>query len=170
MDNKTDLRARAKLIRKGLDISYVSKNIVDLIRQNKTYHQAQNVMIFYPMKYEINLLSLMDDKKSFYLPKVYNDDLLVCPFKKGDELKISKFRVYEPDSCPVSPEVLDLIFVPALMADKYGYRLGYGKGFYDRFLSKYPDITTIIPISAELVIEKLPSEAFDRKVDEIIAC
>ena len=169
MDNKTDLRARAKLIRKGLDIEGTSLNIVQQIRQNKIYRQARNVMLFYPKKYEINLLSLLDDNKNFYLPKVFGSEILVCPFKKGDELELSDFYIQEPCSNPVNPQILDLIFVPALMADKEGYRLGYGGGFYDRFLSRYKNFKTILPISSKLVIEKLPHDVFDCRVDSVIS-
>ena len=170
MDNKTDLRVHAKIIRKGLDIPSVSSSILNMIRENKTYQNAQNVMIFYPMKYEINLLPLLEDDKNFYLPKVYDEDILVCPFKFGDVLVTSHFKVQEPCSNPVNPEILDLIFVPALMADKDGFRLGYGGGFYDRFLAKYKGIKTILPISSALLVEKLPRESFDRKADIVISC
>ena len=51
-------------------------------------------------------------------------------------MEISNFGIKEPCSEPVAPDILDLIIVPALMVDKNGYRLGYGGGFYDRFLKK----------------------------------
>ncbi len=170
MDNKTDLRVHAKTIRKGLDITSISANIVNLIRENKSYLKARNVMLYYPMKYEINLLSLLTDNKNFYLPKVFGKDILVCPFKQGDNLKLSEFRVNEPCSNPVNPEILDLIFVPALMADREGLRLGYGGGFYDRFLEKYKNIKTITPISSKLIVDKLPVDVFDCRIDEILSC
>ncbi len=168
MENKTDLRVKAKLIRKQLDIQLISRNIVRLIRENKTYQSAENIMIFYPAKYEINLLSLLDDNKNFYLPKVAGKDIAVCPFKDGDKLELSSFNIKEPCTNYVNPEILDLIFVPALMADKDGYRLGYGGGFYDRFLAKFPNIKTIIPVASRLLVEKLPREDFDCKADSII--
>ena len=170
MDKKTDLRIEAKFIRKELDIDCVSSNIVNLIRKNKTYQNAENVMLFYPKKYEINLLPLLEDNKDFYLPKVCGDDILVCPYNSGDRLAVSNFNIQEPCSNPVAPEILDLIFVPALMVDNDGYRLGYGGGFYDRFLAEYRNIRTITPISSKLIVDKLPREDFDCKVDEIISC
>ena len=67
MDNKTDLRVRAKTIRKGLDISLISANMVNLIRKNESYLKAQNIMLYYPMKYEINILSFLTDNINFYI-------------------------------------------------------------------------------------------------------
>ena len=127
-------------------------------------------MLFYPKKYEIDLLSLLDDNKNFYLPRVCGDFLEVCPYKCGDLLNISSFNIKEPCSNSVLPDILDLVFVPALMADNFGYRLGYGGGFYDRFLKKYPYINTILPISSKLIVDELPHDIYDCKVKTIISC
>ena len=170
MENKIDLRVKAKLIRKELDIPNISLHIINLIRENELYKKAQNVMLFYPKKYEIDLLSLLDDNKNFYLPRVRGDFLEVCPFSRGDLLSVSGFNVKEPCSEAVSPSILDLVFVPALMVDKFGYRLGYGGGFYDRFLKKYPYINTILPISSKLIVEELPHDIYDCKVKNILSC
>lgn len=168
MDNKTALRTRAKEIRKKLDIQQLSLNAVEKLRMSDFYIKAEHILLFYPLKYEINLLELMSDDKKFYLPKVNGENLYICPFSKDDTLEISKFNVKEPCSNPVNPEILDLIIVPALMADKENYRLGYGGGFYDRFLAKYPDVKTVIPIANELIVKKLPSEDYDIKCDFVI--
>ena len=170
MDNKFYLRLKAKDIRKNLDLSILSQKLVKLVRDNEFYKDAQNIMIFYPMKYEVNLLDLLNDEKNFYLPKVFKNDILVCPFCLGDRLEISDFKVKEPCSNPINPEKLDLVIVPALMVDKLNYRLGYGGGFYDRFLGKYKSIKTILPISERLIVEKLPHDSFDIPVDIVLKC
>lgn len=166
MDNKTDLRLRAKSIRKTLVIARLSENASEKIRQTELYKNAKNVLIFYPMQYEINLLELVKDSKSFYLPKVCGNELLVCPY--SDKLVKSEFNICEPCSNPVSAEIIELAIVPALMADKEGYRLGYGGGFYDRFLSANPHIKTIVPIATELFVDKLPRENCDVPVDYVL--
>lgn len=169
MDSKIDLRIKAKSIRKYLNISKISSLAVSKIRDVDIYKEARNVLIFYPMRYEINLLDLLDDDKNFYLPKVCGQKLFICPFKKGDKLEKSAcFNVNEPCTEPVDPNKLDLIIVPALMVDKNGYRLGYGGGFYDRFLGENSFIKTIVPIPKELFVEKLPVEIFDKKIDVVI--
>lgn len=168
MDSKIDLRIKAKSIRKDLDISKISSLAVSKIRNVDVYKEAKNVLIFYPMRYEINLLALLDDDKNFYLPKVSDKKLFICPFNKGDKLEKSCFNVNEPCTSPVDPNVLDLVIVPALMVDKCGYRLGYGGGFYDRFLSENPFLKTIVPIPKELFVEKLPVDNFDKKIDVVV--
>ena len=168
MDSKSDLRKKAKCIRKSLSIAEKSKIAIEKIRENTLYIPAKNVLIYYPLRYELNLLALLDDEKNFYLPRVCGENLQICPFKKGDKLVASSFNICEPCSNSINPRNLDLVVVPALMADKSGFRLGYGGGFYDRFLVENKTVKTILPIAKELIVEELPHEEFDIKIDEII--
>lgn len=167
MQKKTDLRAKAKSIRKELDIKNISHVICEKIKNSEEFHSAKHVMIFYPLKDEINLLELLNEDKKFYLPKMNGLTLNVCPYQKGDKLEIKAFGVKEPRTSPVSAKILDLIIVPALMVDKNNYRLGYGKGFYDRLIT-HTKAKTIVCIPKELLIEELPIEPHDKKVDIVI--
>ena len=170
MEDKIDLRIRAKYIRKQLDIPKLSSCAVKLVRENETYLQAKNVMLYYPTKYEIDLLALLDDDKNFYLPKVSGKDLLVCPFKRNEKVVLSSLKIKEPCSLPSNPEILDLIIVPALMIDKNGYRLGYGGGYYDRFFAQN-DLRAkkIVPISEKFICKNLVHEKFDLPCDGIVS-
>ena len=165
--SKTELRKQAKEIRKTLDIKSISKAFVELIKNNIHYKNSKNIMIFYPKKYEINLLELTKDDKNFYLPKVKGDDLEVCPYIDETQLELSEFGVLEPATNQVDKNLLDLVVVPALLVDKNKFRLGYGKGFYDRFLKDFKG-TTICVIPKELVVEKLPIDEFDLSVNQVI--
>ena len=167
MQNKTDLRKEIKQARKNIpDPDKLSRRIADKIRKSDIYNKANHVLLFYPMKYEINLLTLLEDNKIFYFPKVNGEDLLVCP--AGPEYKKSNFGIYEPCSNPVPPEIIDIAIVPALAVDKDNYRLGYGGGFYDRFLYKYPKIKTLVPIQSLFVYNQLPHDENDIPVNYVI--
>ncbi len=166
MDNKTDLRIYAKNIRKNLPLDAISKKATEFIRSSDEYKKSKNIMIYFPTRYEINVLRLLEDDKNFYLPRVKGDALKVCPYSEGDILEKSGFGIMEPVCEAVSKEVLDLVIVPALMADSQNYRLGYGGGYYDRFVcGKFKSIT-VIP--KELYIDRLPADKFDKKIDKII--
>lgn len=169
MHTKEELREQAKQIRSLLQTDIISTRIVDNLRAADIYDVAQHIMLFYPLEHEVNLLPLLDDDKNFYLPKVQGDDLLICPYKKGDELSVSQFGTKEPLTEPVDPNILDLVFIPALMVDKNFYRLGYGKGFYDRFLFKKGlRAVKIVPISSLLMLEELPHDEYDAQFDIIV--
>ena len=165
---KQKLRIWAKEERTKLDIQALSDLLVSKLRSLDCYIQAKNVMLFYPLENEINLLDLLNDAdKNFYLPKIMGQNLLCCPFNKNDELCESCFKTKEPLSKDVNKTILDLVIVPALVVDKNGYRLGYGKGFYDRFL-KDIDCTKIVCISKNLVIDEKFFEDNDIPVDIVI--
>ena len=166
MDNKTDLRIKAKIIRKELDIKNISQKLCSKLRKEEYYINSKNVMLYYPLKNEVDLLDLLNDNKNFYFPKVFEDRLLVCPY--SGEFKQSKLKIMEPCTEPVEPNILDLIIVPALMLDFKNYRLGYGGGFYDRFLAQNSNITTVSLIPVELFTESLPHYEFDIAVNHKI--
>lgn len=169
MNMKTDLRIRAKSIRKSLPICEISEKLTKLVQKHSVYIEAKNVMLFYPTKYEIDLRGLLEDDKNFYLPRVKDENLLICPYLVGESLKKSCFNILEPCSEPVSADILDLIIVPALMVDKKGYRLGYGGGYYDRLLSKLSEnVKTICAMPKELVVDEFRHEDFDVPVDFVI--
>ena len=168
MDKKTDLRTKMKELRKTLDMQNISKELVRLLKQNDYYKHSRNVMLFYPTKYEVDLTQILSDDKNFYLPRVNDKELEVCCYKLGDKLKKSKLGILEPVGEPTSLEILELVIVPALSADKNGYRLGYGGGYYDRFLKNYRG-KTLCAIPKELKIEHLPHDEFDIPVDTIIS-
>ena len=167
MDKKT-LRKYLKEKRKTLQIEALSEIIVQKLVQTDEYKQAKHVMIFYPLKDEINLLNLLNDKdKTFYLPKIEGNELLCCSYKNGEELCESCFKTKEPLTEPSNKTILDLIIVPALAVDKNNYRLGYGGGFYDRFL-KGVNAIKIICLPKEFILDTVYPEVHDIKIDNII--
>ncbi len=171
MIQKEVLRTKCKEIRKSLNVNFISEKIVSKIFSLEEYQKACHIMIFYPLQYEINLLGLMrDSSKKFYLPKVSKQELLVCSYQTDDKLVDSKFKTKEPLSNSVSSDLLDIVFVPAVAAGKNFNRLGYGGGFYDRFLSKIGSKTIkIIAIPDVLIVDNIPCESFDESVNIIIS-
>ncbi len=82
-----------------------------------------------------------------------------------DQLVPGKFGIPEPEyGCPaVPPGEIGAVLVPGLMADREGYRLGYGGGYYDRWLAGYTGFTAIV-CPLERLVDALPREEFDRPV------
>lgn len=166
--SKSTIRKWAKEERKKLDIESLSNKLIMELQKTEEYKQAKNIMIFYPLKYEINLLELLNDStKKFYLPKINGEDLLCCPYTKGDELCESCFKTKEPISEQTNIPI-DLVIVPALAVDKNNYRLGYGGGYYDRFLAKVKS-KTIVCISKQFIIDTIYPEKFDIPIYKIIS-
>lgn len=163
------MRKKARDIRRGLEIEALSAEIVVQIRIMPEFQHAKNVLLYYPLEYELNLMGLCDCDKNFYLPRINGENLLICPYECGCEMEKSVFRTLEPCFEPVAPEIIDFAVIPCLMADKRGYRLGYGGGFYDRFIpSLRKDCVKIVAVPHELFVEELPVDKYDCRVDAVV--
>lgn len=169
MTTKDDLRQMAKVKRSKFDSSLASDDIVKNILRWDEFLSAKNVMIYYPIKNEINLLGLLGEK-NFFFPKLIDGEISVCPYDGKNSFSIGKFGIPEPLSDNISDlSVLDIVFVPAIAADRWGYRIGYGCGYYDRFLERLGDKTIkIIPIYHELLFDNIPFEFHDQKADFVV--
>lgn len=166
--DKNSLRKWAKEKRKKLDMVKISTILSSKLVQTKEYKNSKNIMLFYPLENEVNLLSLLgDSSKQFYLPRIINSELECCPYNIGDELCQSKFHTQEPTCKSCSKTNIDTVIVPALAVDKNNYRLGYGGGFYDRFLKDFSG-KKLVCIPEELIVESVYPESHDIKIDLII--
>lgn len=170
--NKLELRKNAKTIRKNLNIDEISYKIAAKIEKLQEFENSRHILLFYPTQYEINLLSLCEKycgQKQFYLPKVRGENLVICPFECGTPLKISQYNIFEPCGRPISPQTVDFAIIPCLCADKRGYRIGYGGGFYDRFLPRLKEnCVKIIPVPQKLLFDEVPTDTFDIAADYVV--
>ena len=166
--NKQELRKWARDKRKELDMERISTVLVNKLVQTDEYKNSKNIMIFYPLPDEVNLLPLLkDSSKRFYLPRIKGEDLECCTYKEGDALCESCFHTKEPVCKACSKQNIDMVIVPALACDKDGYRLGYGGGFYDRFLQNFSGIK-VVCIPKSLTVDAIHPEKHDIKIDLII--
>ena len=86
-----------------------------------------------------------------------------------EDLEPGHFGVWEPKVyCPVYEGPSALLLVPGVAFDREGRRIGYGGGFYDRYLEKHPDHHTVGYAYAFQIYEHLPTEVFDRRVDCVL--
>ena len=170
MISKSELRKILIEKRKTIDTDGLSKIICEKIKDLEIYKNSKNIFAYYPLPYEVDIKSLFEDKtKNWYLPKVSNENMEFYEYKIGDTLKKGAFEVLEPSIDKICNKNPDLIIVPALSVDKAGYRLGYGKGYYDRFISNLKcHVPTLVPIFSELLIDVLPKEKHDKNVDIVL--
>jgi 5-formyltetrahydrofolate cyclo-ligase len=89
-------------------------------------------------------------------------------YKNGDTLTKSTLQILEPKDNPVMDDTLELIIVPALAVNKEGHRIGYGKGFFDKFIKSHSHIKTLTVVLDFQVINELPIEKHDQQVQTLI--
>ena len=171
MISKTDLRKQLLNKRKNLNTKNLSELICKNIFECREYKAAKNIFAYYPKEFEVDITSLFEDKsKKWFLPKVKGENIEFFEYKFKDELTEGEFGVKEPFNKHKTGIIPDLIIVPALGIDKNNYRIGYGKGFYDRFLNSFKNCpVTLTPIFSDLIVKALPKNDFDKKIDLIIS-
>lgn len=141
------------------------------------YKRSINIFIYISFSNEINTRNIIEkafkDKKNIFIPKVYKDDKLMKAIKLNsiDELKKNSMGILEPidDSNYIEKENIDLIVVPGVVFDKECNRIGYGGGYYDRYLKDIKSKKNKIALAYDLqIVDKIESEVHDIKVDYII--
>lgn len=137
--NKNEIRLYSINLRKGLDSAKASNNIIEYIINNKIIDKFDNIGIYYPIKNEINILKLLElyPNKNFYLPKT-KDDIYFVKYRLGDELIKAKFNTFEPLNDDIIDRLnIDCFIIPSVAISNQFKRIGYGKGYYDRYLNNY---------------------------------
>ena len=178
MITKKELRAVCRAKRADIENKEEkSRDIVNKILAIRQVQCADALFLFYPLKDEIDLLPLMDYAKEngkkicFPLCEDKDGTMSFRLVNSLEKLKSGSFGIKEPskDATEILPKNA-VIFLPALAIDKKGYRLGYGKGYYDRYLAKHTDLKpfTVGVIYKELISDEIPHDKYDIPCDAVV--
>ena len=185
---KLKYREWAKELRKSLDLKSIGICIENKIRNLEIFNSSKTVMSYLAKDLEISLGNLFNDNsKEWFLPvvegvvpghegEVPGPRLHVAPYVPNQTKLIkNNFDILEPQITgenffdQINKKIkLDLIFVPGLCFDKNGNRIGFGKGFYDSFLKLNPGSIKIGCCPKECIVDNLPSDLWDIRVDMVI--
>ncbi len=148
-----------------------TNKIIEKLLSLPEIKKAKYILLYYPHRNEVNTLPLikkfLKEGKNVLLPKVQGNNIIPIIFKDFSQLKEGYAGIKEPEGKPVSPEKIDIVIVPGVAFDRKGHRLGYGKGYYDRFLSKTDALKIGLAYDFQIV-ENLPAEEHDVPLDLII--
>ena len=130
------------------EISRRSHLLCQLVLQTDAYRKAKTICGYLPFNQEVDLTPLLrqalEDGKQIALPKCRNREMFFVLMSSLSAIQYTAFGVPEPMADgPVLCDETALIIVPGLVFDRFGYRIGYGGGYYDRFLSQEPNHPTI---------------------------
>lgn len=176
---KNELRKKYKLLRGAL--SKEEKKALDEAICSQTvslasFRFADTVLIYAPTGSEIDVLPIacyaIECGKRVAFPRCNATDHTM-EFKyvsSLDELYEGEYSIREPaeDAESVTDFSRSICIVPALVFDRAGYRIGYGKGYYDRFLGGYTE-TKLGLVYSDFILDRVPRGRFDRHVD-ILVC
>ena len=164
--NKEETRKYALSIRNKLASDSLNNKIVEELAN--VIDKYNNIGIYYPIGSEINILNIMNKypNKKFYLP-ITRDEISFIEYKLGDTLVDAKFKTKEPVGDIASRDMIECFIIPCVAISKTRQRLGYGKGFYDRYLKDYNGFKIGI-IYKELNNLDFKSDSYDVYLDLVI--
>lgn len=175
--SKAELRDKLKFARRHVVRKADKSNaILNELLSAPRYKLAKTILMYYPSNDEVDISSLIEiansSGKSVALPYCINrqGDMEFYYISSENELVNGLFNLKQPniEKCKRVTDFKDaLLLVPGIAFDKQGYRLGYGKGYYDRFMAKY-NLKSIGLCFNSLLVDKLPINEYDKKVDYII--
>ena len=167
---KKIIRIRKFNNKKNLAINFYS--ILNILKKKKIKEKMKGG--YYPYNYEINILPILNklEKKNYIisLPKIKkNFQMNFFEWSQKDPFEINSYGIPEP----ISNKVIypDIILVPLVAFDKYLNRIGYGGGFYDRYLKKIKKRKKILTIGLAYSfqkVKKIEAEQNDIKLDFIM--
>ena len=172
---KSDIRKKILKIRK-IEYQKKSKISFDYILNYLKKNEVNGKIIggYYPYNYEVNLINILEkfEKKNYLisLPKIkknYTMDFFSWSTK--DPLEINEYGIPEPISQNI--KYPDILLVPLVAFDKFFNRVGYGGGFYDRYIKKVKRNKKIITIGLAYSfqkIKKIPTNKYDIKLDFVL--
>ncbi|MGL4624888.1 MAG: 5-formyltetrahydrofolate cyclo-ligase [Culicoidibacterales bacterium] len=167
-ETKAEIRERMIARRQTLNVSEAmntSAQICQRVRELPCWQEAKVIGLYAPIQNEVNAMLLMQDHtKEFAFPKILGDGIM--RFHSGDgDLAIGQYGIMEPiNSKQVQP---DLIVVPLVAFDWENDRLGYGNGYYDRYLQRFPTPTIGLAFNFQKV-DDIPKQQQDIPLDLIV--
>ncbi|MCM1358858.1 MAG: 5-formyltetrahydrofolate cyclo-ligase [Prevotella sp.] len=173
MEDKKSLRKKFSEIRKNIP----HKTEKDILIKNIFLENAQNadtILIYASFGTEIDTLSIAGELMKNHItafPVSHKNGIMTFHIVRSfEELHKGMYGIYEPDISLPQPEITDntICVLPGLAFTTDGARLGYGGGYYDRFLEKYPQINKTALAYGELITENLPVMPHDIRADYIV--
>lgn len=169
---KEFLRKKYKEKRDNIKNKVTKDNLIyQKVINNKDILSSKTLLIYISINSEVDTTKIINyflNTKNIAVPKIIDNDMFFCYVTNLNELTPGKYNIPEPTNENIVTDFDNAIcIVPGICYDKKNYRIGYGKGYYDRFLSKNK-IKTIGLCYKECMIEKIDNDKYDYKIDEVI--
>lgn len=184
MENKKELRKKTKAARDAVPKEIRRKksgSIIKMILETSWFHDAKNILVYSAIGSEVTLDILYplawEKNKQLFFPKVNGKQMDFYKIHSQKQLTAGAFSVMEPDTghyplkrfdADIFVQEQSVMLLPGVAFSPDGYRIGYGGGYYDRFLAMHQNLYTVGIAYHEQMVEKIPAEVHDYRLDEII--
>lgn len=154
------------------ELKLKSEEVLSVLEIVGVFQDAKHILIYNGMNGEVvtsDFMKKWESEKKFYLPVTYKENIVFRAYTSTTELVKSNFGVLEPMGEDImNYNFVDLIIVPGVAFDRKMNRVGYGKGYYDRFLSsaKAPKVGICFDFQ---LLDNVPFDEHDIKMDYLIS-
>ena len=178
MNEKQSIREKMKAFRRSMDPLEKrarEKRLCDGLCDILSDLSFQEILCYYPLPHEIDLFEAYkkwaDSKMKLFFPVTAKESISFFAPRSFDDFSEGAMHVMEPLSRdePFLYHEKALCIVPGLAFTREGMRLGYGKGYYDRFISENPKIVTIGVCFEEQVLDELPCDDNDMQLNFVFS-
>lgn len=174
--DKKELRRQIRERKRAMteeEIVTASYKLGELFAESELYRQAKTIYGYLPYNQEVRTVAMLEralaDGKCVAVPKVYGDEMKFIYMTDLSQVAKGYAGIPEPVADePVAEDPEALVLMPGLAFDKEGHRIGYGGGFYDKFLSAEPNHPTLALCYGFQMMEKVETEEFDVPVDCVL--
>lgn len=176
MVNKKELRSKIRERKRAMtpqEIEEKSRLLWEKFRASDAYRNAKTIYGYLPYNQEVRTVPMLEqallEGKRVAVPKVYGEEMKFIYLTDLTQVSKGYAGIPEPIAdTPVAEDQTALVLMPGLVFDPQGHRIGYGGGFYDKFLSQEPQHPTVALCYDFQVVEKLETESFDIPVDLVL--
>lgn len=174
--DKTALRKQIREQKRAMtpeQIEEKSRRLAELFLASEAYQRAKTIYGYLPYNQEVRTVPMLEqalrDGKQVAVPKVYGDEMKFIYLPDLSAVEKGYSGIPEPVADePVADDTEALVLMPGLAFDPQGHRIGYGGGFYDKFLSAEPSHPTLALCYDFQVLPVLETEEFDIPVDCVL--
>lgn len=174
--NKQELRQAIRARKRAMteeDILRRSEILAEKFARSDAYRAAKTIYGYLPYNQEVRTVPMLrralEEGKRVAVPKVYGDDMKFIYLDDLSQVAKGYAGIPEPVADgPVAQDETALVLMPGLAFDRAGHRIGYGGGFYDKFLAREPHHPTVALCYDFQVMDRLETEEFDIPVDLVI--
>lgn len=173
--NKQELRKSIREQKRAMsieDIERRSARLMELFTESDVYRNARSLYGYLPYNQEVRTVPILEkaiaDGKQVAVPKVYGDEMKFIVMHDLSQVEKGYSGIPEPTADgPLACDPTALVLMPGLAFDPEGHRIGYGGGFYDKFLASEPGHTTVALCYDFQMLEHLETEEHDIPVDAV---
>lgn len=155
------------------EIQEKSRRLGELFVNSQLYRSAKTIYGYLPYNQEVRTVPMLEramaDGKRVAVPKVYGDEMRFIYLDDLSAVEKGYAGIPEPVAdTPVADDETALVLMPGLAFDRDGHRIGYGGGFYDKFLAQEPNHPTLALCYDFQMLPELQTEEFDIPVDQVL--